>query len=251
MTRCLALVLLALAARAQTLEIAPTFNSGAILTCGSAKFVLDTVFRGLDGYQRPGPDDIARMQSARPPYDGPLVILATHNHADHFDADLAAALLAANPRAQLVATSQVAGPLAARFPNQVKVVRQGDSWSGQGTAIRFVSLPHSGTRWATLENTGHLITMCGQTVFHPGDADLIDANFARALAGQPRIDIALVPEWFLAYGNGPALVDRHLQAKQYYALHGDTSDLSWIPLVRKRYPAAVIPAYYLELTSLK
>jgi L-ascorbate metabolism protein UlaG (beta-lactamase superfamily) len=246
MTRCLIFVLCALTLQAQSLEIAPTFNSGAMVSCGSVKVLLDTVFLGIDGYQRPSAGDVENMKLARPPYDGPLLLLFTHNHPDHFHSETVASLLAANSRARLVATLQIAGPLSARFPNQVHVVRQGEAWSGQGIEVRFLPLQHSGARWASLENTGHLVSLCGQTVFHPGDADLVDANFARALAHQPAIDTALVPAWYLAYRDGQRIVEQHLRAKRYFALHGDLTDLSWMPLVRRNYPSAVIPGYFVH-----
>jgi hypothetical protein len=87
--------------------------------------------------------------------------------------------------------------------------------------------------------------MCGQTVFHPGDADNATA-IERALKGQPPIDLALLPFWFLSHPGGSPLVGQVSNPKRIWALHGDPTDLDWIREVQKRYPAAAIPAFFLR-----
>ena len=239
------LVTLASCASAQSLRVIPTYNSGAMLVCGEMKVFLDTVFRNHPRYQSPDAATIAAMEKDVAPYDGPLVILASHNHADHYDEKLVAAVLAANRQAQLVGTSQIAGRLADRFPGQVRVMGGGATWTEAGIEVRFLIVPHAGERWADLENTGHLIRMCGQTVFHPGDAGEAMV-IERAPKGQPPIDVGLIPFWFLSSPRESPLVGKVMNPKRIWALHGDVKDLDWIPEVQKRYPAAAIPSFFLR-----
>lgn len=227
------------------LEITPTFNAGVRIECGAERVFLDTFFVHLDGYQAPPEAELAKMRAARPPYAGPLVIMATHMHADHYDADLIAAALEHNPKAHLVGTPEIAGKLRDRFPKQVTVLERGGKWKQGGIELELLDLRHTGARWARLENSGHWIKMCGQTLFHPGDADLERDQFERAFAGRPPLDVALVPYWYLAYDQGRAIVDGVLKPRRHHALHGDLRNAAkWIAEVKSAYPQALIPAFF-------
>ena len=234
---------------AAELEITPTFNAGVRLQCGVERVYLDSFFIGLDGYQKPPEEELAKMRGARPPYDGPLLILVTHAHADHFDADVVAALLERNATAAFVGTSETAGRLKDRFPKQVTVLPRGGKWRRAGFELELVDLAHSGERWAKLENSGLWIRFCGKTLFHPGDADLVRERFEQAFTGRPPLDVALVPFWYLAYPDGRAVVDGVLKPKTAYALHGDARDRRWVSEVQRAYPKAVIPSFFQEAPS--
>jgi L-ascorbate metabolism protein UlaG (beta-lactamase superfamily) len=236
---------------AAELEITPTYNAGVRLACGAEHVYLDTFFSGLNGYQRPPEAELAKVRGARPPYDRPLLIFVTHAHGDHFDPDVLAALLEHDPQAALVGTSETAGVLRDRFPRQVTVLPRGGQWRRPGLELHLIDLAHSGDRWAKLENSAHWIRFCGQTLFHPGDADLVMERFVKAFQGRPPLDVALVPFWYLAYPDGRAVTDGVLKPKRVFALHGDLRDLRWVNAVRAAYPKAVIPSSFLVEPSGK
>lgn len=230
---------------AASLEITPTFNAGVRIECGPDRVFLDTFYVRLEGYQAPPEAELAKMRAARAPYAGPLVIMATHMHADHYDADLIASALEHNAQARLVGTPEIAGKLRDRFPKQVTVLERGGKWNQGGVELELLDLRHSGTRWARLENSGHWIKLCGQILFHPGDADLERGQFERAFAGRPQLDVALVPYWYLTSDQGRAIVDGVLKPRRHFALHGDLRNTTkWIAEVKTAYPQAVIPAFF-------
>ncbi len=223
---------------AQDLRIEPTFNAGASLQCGAQRVYIDTFFVGLDGYQKPPADGMEKLLAT----PGPLLVLATHAHRDHWDVEVLARLLTRNPRALFWGTEQTARELAKRFPKQVKVLPvEGAAQWGEVT-VEYFALPHSGERWKTLENSAIVLNICGRRVLHPGDADLVPSRFGRI----GRVDAALLPFWYYLSPEGLQLVREQLRPQAAWALHGDWGDRTWIDKVRAAYPTARIPSAFLK-----
>lgn len=228
----------ALCCAAQDLRIEPTFNAGAALQCGAERVYLDSFFVGLDGYQKPEAAEIERLVAL----PGPVLVLATHAHRDHWDVETLAKLLRRNSQAQFWGTAQTAGDLAKRFPKQVKVLPVDGSAQWGQVLLEYFALPHSGERWKTLENSAIAVTICGRRVLHPGDADLVAGRFNRI----GRVDAALLPYWYFLSTEGLRVVRETLRPQAVWALHGDWNDRSWVEKVRAAYPTARIPSVFLK-----
>jgi L-ascorbate metabolism protein UlaG (beta-lactamase superfamily) len=223
---------------AQDLRIEPTFNAGASLQCGAERVLLDTFFVGLDGYQKPSTAEIEKLMAT----PGPVLVLATHAHRDHWDVETLARLLARNAQASFWGTAQTAGDLAKRFPKQVRVLPiEGTAQWGQ-VLLEYFALPHSGERWKTLENSAIAVTICGRRVLHPGDADMVAARFERI----GHVDAALLPYWYYLTPEGLRVVRETLRPQAAWALHGDWNDRSWVAKVKAAYPTARIPSVFLK-----
>ena len=142
------------------------------------------------------------MQSAAPPFGGLDLILVTHNHSDHFDANLVGTTLAANPGAILATTQATANELKARFTGYDKVqdrVQVFDPQEGErleatlnGMELEIVYLSHGGPT----QNLGFIMHIGGKKVLHTGD------TYPRYIATydfvQDNLDVALLPyDFFL------------------------------------------------------
>jgi L-ascorbate metabolism protein UlaG (beta-lactamase superfamily) len=96
-------------------------------------------------------------------------ILITHEHFDHFDEELVAAALGAQPRLEVYGTASVAAALGSHG-DRVHSVAAGDTFSVGSLAVSV-----HGDRHALIhpdipcpDNVGYLLD--GGAVYHPGDA---------------------------------------------------------------------------------
>jgi L-ascorbate metabolism protein UlaG (beta-lactamase superfamily) len=98
-------------------------------------------------------------------------ILVTHQHPDHLDVDRLPALLAANPRAELVADPGTAELLTAAGIGH-RVVRPGEVLELAGTAVEVIGGDHGVIHpdIPVVPNNGYLIEGDSGTILHPGDS---------------------------------------------------------------------------------
>ncbi len=194
-------------------------NEGFIIECPGKKVAIDAFFGGWksEDYLMPSDSLIELMKTARPPFDNPDLIAITHFHSDHFEAGLVASNMKHNPRTVLICTPQVAEKLGkdeayAEFSSRIKVIAAPvDSMVAvtvDGIDIEVLPGKHGPyletdeatgeqiDRHAGVQHLEYLITMCGRTIFHSGDAPLNDMNrYPRLGLGAHKIDLAMV-QWF-------------------------------------------------------
>jgi L-ascorbate metabolism protein UlaG (beta-lactamase superfamily) len=126
-------------------------------------------------------------------YDGlpkPDLILVTHEHGDHYNAETLAALLGDNT--ELVTNPAVFDMLPAGLKTKAKSIGNGDNTMGAGFDI--AAIPAYNTTADRLQyhpkgrDNGYILTIAGARVYIAGDTE--DIPEMRALTG---IDIAFVP----------------------------------------------------------
>lgn len=194
--KILLLLLLSSSLRAAVLQITYLGNEGVLITCGAQKVLVDALFRdSLDDYARHSADVQEKLETGKPPFDGIALALATHFHLDHWDAGAISQFLKSNPAALFISTPQATAMLPGSQRKQVRTVWPEEDGSEEidrsGIRISAFRLQHGNT-----QNLGYRISVCGRTLFHLGDAQGSQEDFAtlRKL-GAP--DFALVPYWWL------------------------------------------------------
>jgi len=96
---------------ASDLRITALGNEGFLIETGRSTIVVDGLYRGLEGYIAPTGEQRGRRERAEPPFDDVDLVLATHHHPDHFDAEIVARHLTANPRGVLITTPTAFDPV--------------------------------------------------------------------------------------------------------------------------------------------
>lgn len=101
--------------------------------------------------------------------DGATAVLVTHEHPDHWDADVLAATDAPIWTHQAVADAIAKGAPGLR--ERVTVIAPGDSFD-VGLPVRAVNDWHAVIHpdYPRVHNTGYLVSVGDRTVYHPGDA---------------------------------------------------------------------------------
>lgn len=199
-------------------------NSGFMITVGDTKILIDGIFEGFPGYAQP-PDEVERLLSAQPPFDGIDLILATHDHADHFSAERVCQHLQTDPEAVFVSTEAAADEvIAAGCPATSIALQEGERTqmviNGMGLQAMFLS--HGDPNYP---NLGYIVTVGGRRLFHSGDVDssLVTVDYLQStgVLDHP-LDLAFIPHFYL----------RSVRS----------------PVVRAFYPAVIFPIHYVYTT---
>lgn len=115
--------------------------------------------------------------------EGADIVLITHQHADHYDADHLRAVDA--PIVTIDAVARVIAEEAPDLSERVRVVTPGDVLD-LGVPVRVVGEQHAVIHpdYPRFDNSGYLLTLGEEKVFHPGDA--------LTAPGEP-VDVLLAP----------------------------------------------------------
>jgi L-ascorbate metabolism protein UlaG (beta-lactamase superfamily) len=211
-----------------SLELTYIGCEGILLRSPSGSVLIDGLFGDQAApFGVPPASVVERLRDARAPFDRIDVILATHFHADHFDAGFVARHLRANPAAQFFSTPQAAVQLheATHGTSGDRIhaldVRDGASAVRQVGGIRLEAfgLSHGRVHYADVQHLGWIVTLGGRTVMHLGDG-IIDEKALRAAGVLDRaIDVGVMPFWFLTYPFGKRLVGKALRPRAIFAVH--------------------------------
>jgi len=223
-------------------------NSGFLIRAGGKSILIDALFDGFPGRYAVPAAVRDPLLAGSPPYDGIDLILATHDHADHFGAAAVQAALRANPGAVFV------GPTAATA-----------SLSGVGGRVRGLEVPDGERR--TLEvngvsvtampllhgrppagrpgivNLAYLITVGGLKFFHTGDVSVenVPISVLHSLGVRDeRVDVAFVPHFLLSTPARLRWVTEGIGARTVVASHYQYTEPPDTARIRRAVPSAVV-----------
>jgi L-ascorbate metabolism protein UlaG (beta-lactamase superfamily) len=221
-------------------------NAGVLVSARGSRVLIDAPIReGIPPYATSSAADRGLIERAQPPFDLVDAVLVTHWHEDHFSAEAVAAHLSHNRRAVLVSSPEVvervrrAAPALeeGRFrpvlpePGKWEAVKVGD------LTVRVLRIRHNPTRRLPEQHVGFLVGD-GPAVLHTGDADPKADNF-QLLKELPRVDLALVPFWFLLGEGDRRFVADAIAPARTVAMHLPPQDADE---VRQRFAEANVDA---------
>ncbi len=229
-------------------DVAVTYigNAGFMITTSEKKILVDALFRGLEAqYALPQPI-ITLLENAQPPFDNVDLVLATHIHYDHFDADIVQMYMENNPNAIFVSTKDAVSQLRSIPEIEDRLISidlrdyESTELNVNGIDIEALYLTH-GERPA---NLGYIISVGETKFFHTGDlyVELVDVDYLEAYGvHQKEIDIAFVPIFSLTSTSNHQEIFAGIQARylvlQHYFYPTFNADLS---LMDDVFPNAII-----------
>ncbi len=235
-------------------------NEGFLIEAGGGKILIDALYReGVSGYVVHPQERRDTMEKARPPFDDVDLVLATHDHADHFDAAAVGAHLRNNPDAVFVSTPQAVERLQAAggqdesnrdrvvsvHPDEGKRFRK----TVNGIELQVINLHHGRNR--PVQNLGFLATVGGWTILHIGDTEATIDDFLLYDLAADSIDIAFIPYWFLNADEPDGALRRAIASRHIVVMHVPPRESSaqhieerggWdamLDRIEKQYPTAV------------
>jgi L-ascorbate metabolism protein UlaG (beta-lactamase superfamily) len=223
-------------------------NSGFLITVGDKKVLIDALFEGFKGnYALPqAVQDL--LVNARPPFDDVDLILATHDHADHFSTSTVRQHMQNDPAASFVSTAQAASQLTA-FGNRVVslAATQGkpDQVTVNGIQVEALYLSHGAVPSGETEiiNFGYIVTVNGIKLFHTGDIDASLLTVAGLQAyGLPekQLDLAFIPHFILSSRQSRSLVEEGIKSQYIFPSHYKYTPQPNPSLIKSYYPGAVL-----------
>ena len=154
---------------------------------GHLRRPVDALLRdSLGDYVRHEPAVQESLETGRPPFDGVKLALATHFHLDHWDAGAIARFLTNRPAALFGSPPQAGAMLPSALKPRVRPL-----WpaAGQpavrlaegGAVVDAIPLDHG----MPVENNAYRLECGGRVLFHLGDSQPSEANFAKLTAAGP------------------------------------------------------------------
>lgn len=196
-------------------------NMGILISNPKASILIDGLheYYGPE-YLNPSNTELNKILQQQPPYTGLATILFTHFHRDHYSAKLAKSFLQSAAKNRVAGSPQVIDSLPARAQTI-------NAWNKNGILLTDTvsdlivygfNVPHTWQqRHSKVQNVAYLIQVNNSTILHIGDADTDTAAFRRLNIG--RIDVMIVPVWFLTDKEGIRIIKEIIKPAKVIATH--------------------------------
>jgi len=243
------------------LEVRALANEGFLLRFEDDVVAIDAfVAEPYVGYAALSGEALEALVTGTGPFASLDVVLASHYHRDHFQAEPAQRFLAARPECIFASSPQVIDALWNAETEATEGVREDmirdflpkpkkeDLLEVGNIRIEILRLSHGTGRFASVQNLGHVITVGGVTALHIGDAAMVPENFAAYCLPQRGIDVAFVPYWYFDDTTGLRIIDEHFRPAKLVACHIPPRELKAVTdRLAKDHPGVVVPQRALEL----
>ena len=202
------------------IRVTHVFNAGYLITAGDKRILIDALYQGYpEGILKP-------VVYAQPPFDGVDLILATHEHLDHFSPELVARYMRENPHTLFISTKSAVRQLLEEDKDLRQRTRGVDLKAGErkqidveGMELEAIFISHG---VPDLLNLGFIITVDGVKLLHTGDLspDHVRVSHLQeyGLPGE-QIDVAFVPYFLLTMEEYHAHVTEGIQPTYLIPMH--------------------------------
>ena len=170
-------------------------NEGFLIERGGKKILIDALFKDntIDFCDVPSEETIRKILTVKPPFDDVDLLLFTHQHRDHFDADLALTYMKNNKKCFLIGPQQVVDQLSdseeykkitERIHSITPPFGHSKDTSINGIKLLVLRLQHSSyfvtdeqtgkevDRHKNIQNLGFMIYLGNYKILHTGDSFL-------------------------------------------------------------------------------
>lgn len=221
-----------------SLKITYIANEGFLIELSDKKILIDTLF--TESSKWPGvyivPSDqlLDKMETAKNPFNDLDLILATHNHWDHFNPQSVIRCLKHNPNSFFISTPQAIDDMKKESEEFNKIREQVvgidiDWLSSTDMKINDIELKiirtHHSAHHIEIQNHVYLINFGGKRIFHEGDSDGKIETYQQLNLKNEEIDIAFVHDWFLWKPQGQTILREYIRPKHIILMHTFKSEV--------------------------
>ena len=229
-------------------------NAGVLIKAGAKQVLIDGLHQPYRPAYRSTPPALKNdIYAGKEPFNSIDLVLVSHIHRDHFDPADVAGLLKAQPEALLFSSQQVIDSIQVQgvAPNsqlQSIVYQDGNyvTTTRKDITVRAGKVAHGSERFRWIQNLGHIVEIDGIRFLHVGDPGFGREDIEQLVANT-RIDVALLPGWFLSEPGGRAVIDEIIKPKHLAFLHVSPGDEQHLrQLAEIHYPGARVLSEPLE-----
>ncbi len=211
------------------LEVTYIGNAGFLISSGKHQVLIDGLYRGeIGGYAAIPPETLEKLEKAEPPYDAIDLVLVTHHHSDHFNAQSVARHLQSNPEARFISTPQAVellkgavddfSTLASRVQAEMPAEGQFSRIELSGIDVTALNLHHGRGLDPPVENLGFLVEFDGKKILHVGDTGVGYEELFTHKLNRQKIDILFIGFWELQR-SARWRIFHDVQAERTVAMH--------------------------------
>jgi len=230
---------------AEDIRIVHVANAGFLVVVDGKKVLIDALF-ALTSRAEPPPEVLQRLETGQAPFDSLDLILATHNHPDHFRAESVLRALAHNPNAVFLSTPQTVSdlqtlsaafaPVAGRVRTVDLPIDSSAELEIRGLKVRVMSTGHGSSTW--VQNYMYLVSSFSGSIFHEGDGEVIRVLDKHDF-GPDSIDVAFVQVGLLTRPEFLRRIEGVLRPRHLVPIHINADRREWAdtvldPLMRTR-----------------
>lgn len=205
-------------------------NEGVLIHSPDKKIIIDGLFDDFyEAYLSPDQALRQTMYNGQAPFDQIDLVLATHIHRDHFEAQIAGKFLSNHHESKLLSSQQIHEDLKENYVPFKSIEKQIIAHERvlytveevvNGITVMTFFIHHSGgERTKSIENMGFIITLNGKRILHLGDSDMDIERFKSLDLKQYNIDIALVPYWYLSDDKGSQILSEWIKPAHLIGIH--------------------------------
>lgn len=196
-------------------------NAGFLIETNNKKILIDALFGGFKEDWCDSPDEsvIKAIENAEPPFDKIDLIAVTHNHRDHFNAEIAIRHIKNNSLCKIICPFQ-ADSVMRLFPGYKEIesniiaitpnISRDTLAELEGISIRILRLKHASyytkdentslsvDKHRYIEHIGFVINVDGISILHTGDAHPNNSGeFEEYDLINDRVDIAFFDRYII------------------------------------------------------
>lgn len=207
----------------RALEVTYIANEGFMISMGGTRVLIDALPKSKY-YVNPSDTLAAKLISGIPPFDKVDYVLVTHDHPDHFNAEMMSRFLLNHPVAQLIASSEtcskmIGDSIAGRRISGLDLkMGQHQTVRGDRAEIVVLRLNHVGA--ADISNFAFVVRSNGYTFVHVGDARLsFNEEYLRSVDWSAYTVDLLFIEYFDDSSETWDIIEKTIRPKHVILMH--------------------------------
>jgi L-ascorbate metabolism protein UlaG (beta-lactamase superfamily) len=222
-------------------------NAGVMLEVNKKKILIDSFCNPRTPIYKRITDEVKEhIILGVPPFNDIDLLLFTHHHTHHFDAESVDSFMERNEKAFVLATPQSMMMLnsvffdskESRFIKVEPEKYQTEDIHLNGIDIQAISMLHMGKEYEEVENFAYLINVGGKKILHVGDAKPAQENYMDLNLIREDIDLLIAPFPYISIGAGRQMIEKYIRPKNIVAMHLPYKELDsdgWIDAAKKCY----------------